>query len=157
MELVLIPKGKFMMGAPNAIIDPELEEAPHEVTITRDYYLGVYEVRQRQIQLVMGRNPSEFQGAIVDHLNEDLPVDSVSWTDAIEFCSKLSGFEEEKKSGRAYRLPTEAEWEYAWFDKFGNNRTHTVGLTRSHRLEQSWPTGTNQRSEAATSERIPCR
>ncbi len=150
MELVLIPKGKFMMGTPNAIIGPELEETPHEVTITRDYYLGVYEVTQRQFQLVMGRNPSEFQGAIVDHLNEDLPVDSVSWTDAIEFCSKLSGFEEEKKSGRAYRLPTEAEWEYAcragttsvysfgdekgllseyaWFDKFGNNRTHTVGL-----------------------------
>lgn len=68
LELVLIPKGKFMMGAPNAIIGPELEEAPHEVTITRDYFLGVYEVRQRQIQLVMGRNPSEFQGAIVRSL-----------------------------------------------------------------------------------------
>ncbi|MFM8216772.1 MAG: formylglycine-generating enzyme family protein, partial [Pirellula sp.] len=138
------------MGSPNAIIGPELEETPHQVKITRDYYLGVYEVTQRQFQLVMGRNPSEFQGAIVDHLNDDLPVDDVSWQDAVEFCDKLSGFEEEKQSRRAYRLPTEAEWEYAcragttsvysfgdeagllweyaWFSKSGNNRTHTVGL-----------------------------
>ena len=150
MKLVLIPKGTFMMGSPESEQGRQKDETQHEVTISKDYYLGVYEVTQAQYEKVMGKNPSHFQGAIVGNENADLPVDNVSWNDAVEFCKKLSDLPEEKKAGRVYRLPTEAEWEYAcragsktaysfddeegllpeygWFDRNSSNRTHTVGL-----------------------------
>jgi formylglycine-generating enzyme required for sulfatase activity len=151
MKLVLIPKGTFMMGSPESEQGRDKdEETQHEVTISKDYYLGVYEVTQTQYEKVMGKNPSHFQGAIVGNENTDLPVDNVSWEDAVEFCKKLSDLPEEKKTGRVYRLPTEAEWEYAcragsktaysfddeegllpeygWFNRNSSRRTHTVGL-----------------------------
>ncbi|MFZ4081505.1 MAG: formylglycine-generating enzyme family protein [Pirellula sp.] len=151
MKLVLIPKGTFMMGSPESEEGRDKDdETQHEVTISKDYYLGVYEVTQAQYEKVMGKNPSHFQGAIVGNENADLPVENVSWDDAVEFCKKLSDLPEEKKAGRVYRLPTEAEWEYAcragsktaysfddeegllpeygWFDRNSSNRTHTVGL-----------------------------
>jgi formylglycine-generating enzyme required for sulfatase activity len=150
MKLVLIPKGTFMMGSPESEQGRNEIENQHEVTISKDYYLGVYEVTQAQYEKVMGKNPSHFQGAIVGNENADLPVEKVSWDDAVEFCKKLSDLPEEKKAGREYRLPTEAEWEYAcragsktvysfddeegllpeygWFDRNSSNRTHTVGL-----------------------------
>jgi formylglycine-generating enzyme required for sulfatase activity len=150
MKLVLIPKGTFMMGSPESEQGHNENENQHEVTISKDYYLGVYEVTQAQYEKVIGKNPSYFQGAIVGNENADLPVDDVSWYDAVEFCKKLSELPEEKKAGRVYRLPTEAEWEYAcragsktaysfddeegllpeygWFNRNSSNRTHTVGL-----------------------------
>jgi formylglycine-generating enzyme required for sulfatase activity len=149
MKLVLIPKGTFTMG-------PTIEEKvlfgheeQHEVTISQDYYLGVTEVTQAQYEKMMGKNPSYFQGAKVGNANTDLPVENVSWDDAVEFCKKLSDLPEEKKAGRVYRLPTEAEWEYAcrsgsksaysfgesskslgdyaWFDENSNGQTNPVG------------------------------
>jgi formylglycine-generating enzyme required for sulfatase activity len=150
MKLVLIPKGKFMMGSPESEESRDENETQHEVTISKDYYLGVYEVTQAQYEKVMGKNQSHFQGAIVGNENADLPVENVSWDDAVEFCKKLSDLPEEKKAGRVYRLPTEAEWEYAcragsktaysfddeegllpeygWFNRNSSDRTHTVGL-----------------------------
>ena len=151
MKLVLIPKGTFMMGSPESEEGRyKDDETQHEVTISKDYYLGVYEVTQAQYEKVMGKNPSHFQGAIVGNENADLPVDRVSWEDAVEFCKKLSDLPEEKKAGRVYRLPTEAQWEYAcragsktaysfddeegllpeygWFNRNSSRRTHTVGL-----------------------------
>jgi formylglycine-generating enzyme required for sulfatase activity len=150
MKLVLIPKGTFMMGSPESEQGRNEDETQHEVTISKDYYLGVYEVTQAQYEKVIGKNPSHFQGAIVGNENADLPVDNVSWEDAVEFCKKLSDLPEEKKTGRVYRLPTEAEWEYAcragsktaysfddeegllpeygWFNRNSSDRTHTVGL-----------------------------
>ena len=150
MKLVLIPKGTFMMGSPESEQGRFENETQHEVTISKDYYLGVYEVTQAQYENVMGKNPSHFQGAIVGNENADLPVENVSWDDAVEFCKKLSDLPEEKKAGRIYRLPTEAEWEYAcragsktaysfddedgllpeygWFRRNSSSRTHTVGL-----------------------------
>jgi formylglycine-generating enzyme required for sulfatase activity len=150
MKLVLIPKGTFMMGSPESEQGRKQDETKHEVTISKDYYLGVYEVTQAQYEKVIGKNPSRFQGAIVGNENADLPVDNVSWDDAVEFCKKLSELPEEKKAGRVYRLPTEAQWEYAcragsktaysfddeegllpehgWFNRNSSNRTHTVGL-----------------------------
>jgi formylglycine-generating enzyme required for sulfatase activity len=150
MKLVLIPKGTFMMGSPESEQGRNENETQHEVTISKDYYLGVYEVTQAQYEKVMGKNPSHFQGAIVGNENADLPVENVSWDDAVEFCKKLSDLPEEKKTGREYRLPTEAQWEYAcragsktaysfddeegllpeygWFKRNSSNRTHTVGL-----------------------------
>ena len=150
MKLVLIPEGTFMMGSPESEEGRKENETQHEVTISKDYYLGVYEVTQAQYEKVMGKNPSHFQGAIVGNENADLPVENVSWHDAVEFCKKLSDLPEEKKAGRVYRLPTEAQWEYAcragskttysfddeegllpeygWFNRNSSNRTHTVGL-----------------------------
>ena len=150
MKLVLIPKGTFMMGSPESEEGRKENETQHEVTISKDYYLGVTEVTQAQYEKVIGKNPSYYQGAIVGNENADLPVEQVSWDDAVEFCKKLSELPEEKKAGRVYRLPTEAQWEYAcragsktaysfddeegllpvygWFNRNSSNRTHTVGL-----------------------------
>jgi len=150
MKLVLIPKGTFMMGSPESEQGRNEDETQHEVTISKDYYLGVYEVTQTQYEKVMGKNPSHFQGSIVGNENADLPVENVSWDEAVEFCKKLSDLPEEKKTGRVYRPPTEAEWEYAcragsktaysfddeegllpeygWFNRNSSRRTHTVGL-----------------------------
>ena len=150
MKLVLIPKGVFQMGSPESEKGRYENETQHEVTISKDYYLGVYEVTQAQYEKVIGKNPSLYQGAIVGNDNADLPVDNVSWDDAVAFCKKLSELPEEKKAGRVYRLPTEAQWEYAcragsktaysfddeegllpvygWFNRNSSNRTHTVGL-----------------------------
>jgi formylglycine-generating enzyme required for sulfatase activity len=150
MKLVLIPKGTLMMGSPIEEEGRENDEYQHEVTISKDYYLGVYEVTQSQYERVIGKNPSFFQGDKVGGQNGALPVERVSWEDSVEFCKRLSEFPEEKKSGRVYRLPTEAEWEhacragsktafsfddepgllpeYGWFSRNTSDRTHTVGL-----------------------------
>ena len=150
MKLLLIPKGTFMMGSPESEQGRNENETQHEVTISKDYYLGVYEVTQAQYEKVMGKNLSYFQGAKVGNENADLPVENVSWDEAVKFCKKLSALPEEKKAGRVYRLPTEAEWEYAcragsktaysfddeegllpeygWFSRNSSRRTHTVGL-----------------------------
>jgi formylglycine-generating enzyme required for sulfatase activity len=99
MRFRLIPAGKFQMGSAKGDGD---ERPVHDVTITQPFYLGVTEVTQAQYEAVMGANPSRFKGA-------NRPVESVSWDDAVAFCAKLSA----KEAGVTYRLPTEAEWEYA--------------------------------------------
>ncbi len=123
MEMVLIPAGKFTMGSPKEEKEyirktfgkeagdfADLGE-PHEVEITRPFYMGAFEVTQEQYEKVVGKNPSRFnkdQDGGPTH-----PVETVSWEEAVEFCKRLSEMEEEKRAGRVYRLPTEAEWEYA--------------------------------------------
>jgi formylglycine-generating enzyme required for sulfatase activity len=139
MKLMLIPPGKFTMGSAKeeqeAVIkqypkprEPDVDhlvfiirsEGPqHEVEISKEFYLGIYEVTQKQYQAVMGSNPSYFCSTgdgkdKVKGLNTDnFPVESVSWQQAAQFCKKLSARPAEQKAGRAYRLPSEAEWEYA--------------------------------------------
>jgi formylglycine-generating enzyme required for sulfatase activity len=111
MKLVLIPKGKFLMGSPRDEKDRDVDEEQHEVEITQPFYMGVYEVTQRQYEKVMGKNPARFtkeNGGGPDH-----PVENVSWRHAKDFCDKLSALETERGAKRVYRLPTEAEWEYA--------------------------------------------
>ena len=109
MKLTLIPTGEFMMGSPDSGSGASSDEKPqHRVRITKPFYLGATEVMQGQYEKVMGRNPSDFKES-----GPDAPVEQVSWDDAQEFCQKLSKLAEEKKAGRRYRLPTEAEWEYA--------------------------------------------
>ncbi len=108
MKLVLIPKGKFLMGSPDSEAERQANEGPvHEVEITRPFYLGAFPVTQAQYQKVMGSNPSQFSG------NPNNPVEQVSWDDAVAFCKKLSEMTEEQRKKRLYRLPTEAEWEYS--------------------------------------------
>jgi len=102
MRLVLIPAGKFMMGSPATEAGRSSEEGPqHEVTISKPFYMGVFEVTQEQYEQVMGVNPSYFKGA-------KNPVECVSWDGAVEFCKKLSA-----RTGKKVTLPTEAQWEYA--------------------------------------------
>lgn len=106
MKLVLIPPGEFDMGSPPSEVDRLENESLHHVRITKAFYMGIYEVTQAEYQAVTGKNPSEFKGL-------DLPVERVSWDDAVIFCRMLSDRPAEKAAGRLYRLPTEAEWEYA--------------------------------------------
>jgi formylglycine-generating enzyme required for sulfatase activity len=112
MKLSLIPAGKFLMGSPETEPERDPEEVPHEVTITRPFYMGVYPVTQAEFARIMGGGirPGAFfnarQGGGPDH-----PMENVLWKHAVEFCRKLSGLSSE--AGRRYRLPTEAEWEYA--------------------------------------------
>ncbi len=153
MKLKLIPAGEFRMGSTEA----DNEKPRHLVTIARPFYLGVYPVTQRENMLVAKENPSHFSG------NDRLPVESVSWFDAVTFCNALSqkdGLPPFYKingktvqvpdwSGPGYRLPTEAEWEYAcragtntrflfgndenalgqyaWYSANSGSKTHPVG------------------------------
>ncbi len=120
MKMAYIPAGKFRMGTPKTEeMVPEQERPVHEVEITRPFWLGVYEVTQDQYQKVMEANPSNFaetgagKDKVMGLITRDFPVEMVSWNEAVEFCRRLSEMPEEKKAGRVYRLPTEAEWEYA--------------------------------------------
>ena len=111
LDLVLIPPGKFLMGSPPDELEREDSEGPqHEVTIAEPFLMGQCPVTQaqwakvakmKQVKRSIEQNPFDFEGA-------DLPVETVSWLDAEEFCLRLS-----VHTKRTYRLPSEAEWEYA--------------------------------------------
>lgn len=101
MKFAYIEAGKFMMGSPKSEDGRFDDELQHEVEITKPFWMGVFEVTQEEYEKVTGKNPSKFKGP-------RLPVEMVSWEDALEFCKKLS-----KKKGKTFDLPTEAEWEYA--------------------------------------------
>ena len=113
MKFALIPAGAFLMGSPSEEKRRSKDEEQHEVEITKTFYLGVFEVTQQQWRAVMGSNPSSFNPDGVGGDTQDFPVESVSWPDVQSFLERLAAREEEKKGGRKYRLPTEAEWEYA--------------------------------------------
>jgi uncharacterized protein (TIGR02996 family) len=120
VELALIPPGAFLMGSPDSEADRLEDEGPqHEVAISRAFYLGVFPVTQGQWQRVMGSNPSWFcsGGGGEDQVRgldtRDFPVEQVSWEEAVAFCRRLSEVPEERRAKRWYRLPSEAEWEYA--------------------------------------------
>ncbi len=129
MKLVRIPAGKFTMGSPASEKNRGEDEEQHEVEITKEFWLGIHEVTQKQFKAVMGYNPSYFSRdgtgrpgatyllqpaggkARVPADTSALPVEHVSWEEADEFCKKLTAKSGER--GRKYRLPSEAEWEYA--------------------------------------------
>jgi uncharacterized protein (TIGR02996 family) len=120
MRFALIPPGSFLMGSPDDEQGRYDDEEPlHRVTLTRPFWMGVHTLTQGQYRAVMDANPSAFQpggeeGGLVAHLDHSaLPVDSVSWEEARAFCRALSSLPEERLAGRRYRLPSEAEWEYA--------------------------------------------
>jgi formylglycine-generating enzyme required for sulfatase activity/tRNA A-37 threonylcarbamoyl transferase component Bud32 len=118
MKMVRIPAGTFVRGSPDKEVNRWKDEGPQmEITISKPFYLGAYEVTQEEYQKVMGANPSAYgpQGNARDKVatlvTEHFPVDSVTWQEANEFCRRLT--ENEAGKDCRYRLPTEAEWEYA--------------------------------------------
>ena len=134
LEMIWCEPGSFMMGSPVAEEGRFDDEPLHQVTLTKGFWLGKYEVTQRQWQSVMGENPSKFK-------NPDRPVEGVSWEDCNAFISRLNVV-----LGGVARFPTEAEWEYAcragssgavsgngqlmemaWYDANSGNETHDVG------------------------------
>ena len=104
MKFVLIPAGTFTMGSPSNESERDNDDTQHEVTISQPFYMQTTEVKQGQWRKVMGNNPSYFSNC-----GDDCPVESVSWNDVQEFIRKLNSMEGTDK----YRLPTEAQWEYA--------------------------------------------
>ena len=145
IEMVRVEAGTFIMGAIQEIEEPNYWEKPaHQVTLTNNFYIGKYEVTQTLWKAVMGKRPSYFKG-------DNLPVEQVSWDDCQEFISKLNSI-----TGKTFRLPTEAEWEYAarggnksigylysgsnnlsdvaWYDGNSGNSTHAVGSKQGNEL-----------------------
>ena len=116
MSLKLLPAGTFRMGSSSGDRD---EKPVHEVTLTQPFFMGIYEVTQEQYERVMQANPSGFNGRTKN------PVENVSWNDVVKFCDRLSSLPAEKSSGRVYRLPSEAEWEYAC--RAGTTTTYNFG------------------------------
>jgi formylglycine-generating enzyme required for sulfatase activity len=102
MKFAWIPPGTFLMGSPKDEADRSDDETQHKVTLSKGFYMGIHLVTQEHWQAVMGNNPSNFKG------EKNLPVEQVSWEDCQEFIKKLRD-----KDKKAYRLPSEAEWEYA--------------------------------------------
>ncbi len=113
LAMILIPQGKFMMGSPFSEPGHKSDEAQHQVVLSRPYFIGKNEVTQEQWEAVMGDNPSQTKGA-------KLPVTNISWNDCQNFISKLNA-----KTESNYRLPTEAEWEYAC--RSGSKSAYSVG------------------------------
>lgn len=149
MELVYVAPGSFQMGSNDGI---SIEKPVHTVQISRGYWIGKHEITQQEYESIMGDNPSEFQGA-------RNPVEKVSWNDCVSFCKKLT--DQERRAGRLpegyeYRLPTEAEWEYAarggssgrstkyagsnsigdiaWYGDNSGKKTHPVGQKQANEL-----------------------
>ena len=117
-EMVLINGGTFIMGSPAHEYDRDFDEVQHTVTVS-SFFIGIYEITQKEYQQIMRKNPSDFKG-------RNLPVGNVSWFDALNFCNNLSVREGLNpaylpgengiiwdRNANGYRLPTEAEWEYA--------------------------------------------
>ena len=145
IKMVKVEAGSFDMGATPEMENPDTDEMTvHRVTLTNDYYIGRYEVTQALWQAVMGSNPSKFKG-------DDLPVETVNWGDCQDFISKLNAM-----TGKRFRLPTEAEWEYAarggkksrgyqysgsntlgdvaWYGDNSGSKTHAVGTKQPNEL-----------------------
>jgi formylglycine-generating enzyme required for sulfatase activity len=151
MKLVRIPAGTFLMGSTKAEQDAAIAELlkrnlkpwtahcrfegpRHRVEITKPFYMGVYLVTQAEYKKVMGTNPSWFSAESGSDKVKGLdtsrfPVENVTWNAAVKFCEKLSSMAQEKAAKRAYRLPTEAEWEYAC--RAGTTTTYHFGDTIS--------------------------
>jgi formylglycine-generating enzyme required for sulfatase activity/serine/threonine protein kinase len=118
MTLVWIPPGKFLMGSRDEDGEPD-ERPQREVEITKGFWMGKHEVTQPEFLSIMGRDSNSYRPEPGD---KPMPVDNVTWKEAKDFCSKLG-----EKEGKLYRLPTEAEWEYAC--RAGTSTPYTTGPT----------------------------
>jgi len=123
MQFTLILAGEFQMGSANG---SDNERPVLTVRISKPFYLGIYEVTQGQWEAVMGDNPSRFTG------DPNRPVENVSWDDVQKFIDKLNT----KEGGTKYRLPTEAEWEYA--ARAGSKTAYSFGDDSSQLSKYAW-------------------
>jgi formylglycine-generating enzyme required for sulfatase activity len=129
MDLMLIPPGEFLMGSPAFEEGRQGDETQHKVTLTKPFFMGITEVTQLQFFRVLRKNPSNFKAA--KH-----PVEQVTWDEAVEFCARLSDLPAEKRAGRVYRLPTEAEWEYAC--RAGTTTAYSFGNDQGQLSNYGW-------------------
>lgn len=143
IEMVYVAGGTFTMGAsPNDLAARYNEEPAHSVTVS-GFYIGKYEVTQKQWVEIMGSNPSNYKG-------DELPVENVNWNDVQEFILKLNA-----KTGKKYRLPTEAEWEFAarggnkskGYKYSGSNKISAVACYRDRLGSKTQPVGTKAPNE----------
>jgi formylglycine-generating enzyme required for sulfatase activity len=132
MKLKLVPSGTFSMG--------------NNVTLTKPFYVGVYEVTNSQWREVMGTVPSKWN-------RDTQPVEQVSWDEAVEFCRRLSAIPEELKAGRAYRLPTAAEWEYAC--RAGTTTKYAFGDNESQLAGYAWSNGNTGGQTQPVGQKLP--
>jgi formylglycine-generating enzyme required for sulfatase activity len=149
IKCIYVEAGAFRMGSAES--GPNDEKPVHQVKISRGYWMGIYEITQAQWRALMGTEPSKFKG-------DELPVEMVSWHEAAEFCRKLT--DRERKEGRlpdgyVYRLPTEAEWEYAarggtksqGFEYPGSNDPEDVAWHYPGSSDETHPVGTKRPNE----------
>ncbi len=145
LQMVQIPAGSFLMGSPASEGGRDSDEDQRTVKIASSFYMSSTEITQAQYQLVMDSNPSGFKGA-------HLPVEQVTWADAVEFCNRLSAREgwvpcyvingskvSRNPEGNGYRLPSETEWEYAC--RAGTASAYNSGETESNLAKAAWYVG----------------
>jgi formylglycine-generating enzyme required for sulfatase activity len=135
LEMVSLPAGKFLMGSPDSDPDAQSYEKPQHQVKVNSFAIGKYPVTQAQYQAVMGTNPSRFKNWLKN--NPQNPVEMVSWNDAQAFCQKLSQI-----TGKTYRLPTEAEWEYAC--RAGTTTCFYFGNDANQLGDYAWYSGNSQ-------------
>jgi formylglycine-generating enzyme required for sulfatase activity len=142
LEMVSLPAGQFLMGSPDSDSDAsDDEKPPHQVKVN-SFAIGKYPVTQAQYEAVMGTNPSHFKN------NPQNPVENVSWNDAQAFCQKLSQI-----TGKTYRLPTEAEWEYAC--RAGTTTRYYFGDDASQLGDYAWYDGNSQKTTHPVGQKRP--
>jgi eukaryotic-like serine/threonine-protein kinase len=149
IEMIRVPAGKFTMGSPANEKDRSDNEGPQHIVTVSSFYMGKFEVTQAQwravsllpkVKIDLKSDPAKYKG-------DNLPVETVSWDESVEFCERLS-----RATGKSYRLPTEAEWEYAcragttgmyagnldlmaWYgEDFTKGSTHPVGTKQANRF-----------------------
>jgi formylglycine-generating enzyme required for sulfatase activity/tRNA A-37 threonylcarbamoyl transferase component Bud32 len=174
IKLKRIPAGTFLMGSPDDDKVAESDEKPRRgVRISRPFYLGVYEVTQAQYHAVTGQNPSYFsstgagKSAIAGQSTDQHPVETVSWLDAVRFCNTLSERESLRPfyqidgddvqvpdwTGPGYRLPTEAEWEYAC--RAGSTTRYGFGDDERELSKYAWLGGAFEKGTHAAGQKQP--
>ncbi|MDF1844156.1 MAG: SUMF1/EgtB/PvdO family nonheme iron enzyme, partial [Rubripirellula sp.] len=141
MTLKAVPQGTFIMGG-----NSENEGKPaHQVTLSKSFLIGTHEVSQEQYERVMGVNPSAFK-------SPRNPVENVSWENAMDFCSQLSASPSEKSAGRVYRLPSEAEWEYAC--RAGTTTKYSFG-DLNNSSQYCWHSGNSGGRASPVGQKLP--
>ncbi len=146
MKFVVIPPGEFMMGSPPSEPGRDDNETQRTVTIASPFSLDVHEVTQSQYESVTGSNPSHFRGV-------NNPVENVGWDDAVAFCRKLSALPAEVAAGQVYRLPTEAEWEYAC--RAGTTTAYSFGDDAMDLAKYAWFYDNSDNTPHAVGEKLP--
>jgi formylglycine-generating enzyme required for sulfatase activity len=147
IQLAFIPEGEFVMGAASdAEFAQPVDRPQHLVRITRPFSIGIHEITQEQYQRVMNANPSKFKG-------KQNPVERVTWSEAVEFCRRLSALPEERKQNRTYRLPTEAEWEYAC--RAGSSTRFNFGVSRPQLSDHAWHENNSEKIPHPVGQKTP--